>query len=76
MKITIELAGELFVAAREAAIERRTTLRELIERGLRHELGRQPVPVKPARIRWVTVEGGLPPGVNVSDREQIRKWIG
>ena len=68
-KTTIELPEELVVAAKRRAAERRTTLRTLIERGLRAEL--QPGAGsrrKPVRIKWVTVDGGLPSELDVSDR--------
>ena len=38
MKTTVELSDELLMAAKKAAIERRTTLRALVESGLRREL--------------------------------------
>jgi hypothetical protein len=69
MKTTVELPDDLLIEVKRAAAERRTTIRDLVERGLRRELasiarerrGRQP-------IEWVTVDGGLPPGLDVSDR--------
>lgn len=77
MKTTIELPDELFVAAKKRAAELRCSLKALIERGLRHEL-RQPrrVPRRRRRIRWVTVPGGVPPGMDVADRESMYRWIG
>ncbi len=68
-KTTVDLPEEILVAAKRYAAERRTTLRVLIERGLRSELRRPPRrPVKRAAIRWVTVDGGLPDGIDVADR--------
>ena len=78
MKTTIELPDELFVAAKKRAAELRCSLKMLIERGLRHELRqpqRTPRP-KRRRIRWVTVRGGVPPGMDVADRESMYRWIG
>jgi hypothetical protein len=75
MKTTVELPDELFVTAKKAAAERRTTLRDLIERGLRRELAAPTVPERPKRIQWVTVDGGLPPDLDVADREQLADWI-
>ena len=67
-KTTIEIADALFVAAKRHAAGRRTTLRTLIERGLRSEL-RGAGPTKtPAKIKWITVDGGLPKQVDVADR--------
>jgi hypothetical protein len=78
MKTTIELPDELFVAAKKRAAELRCSLKTLIERGLRHEL-RQPrrsAKQSRRRIRWVTVRGGVPPGMDVADRESMYRWIG
>ena len=67
-KTTIEIADALFVAAKRHAAGQRTTLRTLVERGLRAELRRAPPKKAPAKIKWVTVDGGLPAGLDVADR--------
>jgi hypothetical protein len=68
-KTTIELPEDLIIAAKRRAAERRTTLRTLIERGLRAELRRGSAPpAKQRRVKWVTVDGGLPKGLDVTDR--------
>jgi Arc/MetJ family transcription regulator len=68
-KTTIEIEDDLLVTAKQHAARHRTTLRTLVERGLRAEL-RPAVRRRgtPRRIRWVTADGGLPPGVDVADR--------
>jgi hypothetical protein len=78
MKTTIELPDELFVAAKKRAAELRCSLKTLIERGLRHELRQSQRPAKQARrrIRWITVRGGVAPGLDVADRESMYRWIG
>jgi hypothetical protein len=77
MKTTIELPDDLFVAAKKRAAELRCSLRTLIERSLRTELGKpRGVARRRRRIRWVTVRGGLPPGIDVADRESMYRWIG
>jgi hypothetical protein len=77
MKTTIESPDDLFVAAKKRAAETRSTLRELVERGLRRELGgaggskrRRSVPV-----RWVIVEGDLAPNLDLSDRAAMSDWV-
>jgi hypothetical protein len=75
MKTTVELPDDLFVAAKKAAIERRTTLRDLIERGLRRELAEPPRARKTRRITWVTVDGGLPPALDPANRETLYSWL-
>lgn len=79
MKTTVELPDELLVRAKKHAAETRTTLRVLIERGLRHELAgrrRSPSHALLRKIRWVVAAGGLPPGVDVSDRSSLVTWMG
>lgn len=69
-KTTIEIADELFVAAKRHAASERTTLRTLVERGLRSELRGKAArkPTAKRKIKWVTVDGGLPEGIDVADR--------
>jgi ribosomal protein L15 len=40
MKTTIDLPDDLLIAAKKLAAERRTTIRSLVERGLRSAAGR------------------------------------
>ena len=75
MKTTVELPDDLFVKAKKRAAERRTTLRDLIERGLRRELAEHGKTRRPRRITWITVDGGLPPGNDVSNCERLYDWL-
>lgn len=78
MKTTFDLPDDLFIAAEQRAAEFRQPLRALIERGLRAELGRSTVAAggaKPVAIRWVTVPGGLPAGVDISSRSAMHDWL-
>jgi len=77
MKTTVDLPDDLIIAAKKRAAELRQPLRALIERGLRAELGRGASCDKAERrtIRWVTVAGGLPTGVNVADRAAMHDWL-
>ena len=71
MKTTMDLPDELFVAAKKRAADERRPLRDLVARGLRREL-QAPSPARAARpIRWVTVKGGLPEGLDVADRASM-----
>ena len=71
MKTTIDLPDELFVAVKRRAAEDRSTMRAIVERGLRAQLRAPKARVKrsgrPA-IKWVTVDGGLPAGLDLHDR--------
>ena len=77
MKTTIELPDELFIAAKRRAAEERSTLRVIVERGLRHQLQRRRAGSAQATrpIRWITVDGGLPPGLDVADRAAMHDWL-
>jgi hypothetical protein len=79
MKTTVDLPDNLLIAAKKRAAETRTTLRAILERGLRRELrtssGSRPGRARRRVIRWVTAEGGLPPGLNVADRVEMHEWL-
>lgn len=76
MKTTVNLPDDLMIEVKKAAAERRTTIRDLVERGLRHELSAPAEEARPRpRIRWVTVDGGLPPGLDLADRAATYAWI-
>jgi hypothetical protein len=72
MKTTLELPDDLFVAAKQRAAHERTTLRAIVERGLRAQLtpARKTSGSRP-KLRWVTVDGGLPSGIDLTDREAM-----
>jgi hypothetical protein len=79
MKATVELPDDLLVAAKKRAAELRRPLKVLIERGLRAELGYRtggPEGRQQAiKLKWVTVDGGLPGGVDVADRAAMHEWL-
>ncbi len=77
MKTTIDLPDELLVAAKKEAAEQRTSLRQLFARALRRELerGASPPPDEAVGLRLVTVDGGLPPGLDVESREAMHEWL-
>ena len=76
MKTTIDLPDELLIAAKKKAAEERTSLRNLMARGLRRELeaGVESTGGAP-EIHFVTVEGGLPPDLDLSDRPAMHEWL-
>lgn len=62
MKTTIEIAHDLLRRAKATAQRESTTLRALVEEGLRWALARRERPSRPARIKPVVVKGkGLRP---------------
>jgi hypothetical protein len=79
MKTTVDLPDELLIRAKKRAVETRTPLRALIERALRRELASSSADRRtrriPRKIKWVVAPGGLPPGLDVSDRSSLHDWI-
>ncbi|MCL6544833.1 MAG: hypothetical protein K6T61_06370 [Bryobacteraceae bacterium] len=75
MKTTVELPDSLFTELKKRAAEERTTVRAILERALLREMTRPQAARRKARIRWVTVKGGLPKGLDVSDRAAMHEWI-
>jgi len=76
MKTTIEIQSELLRKAKEAARKEGTTLRSLVEEGLRRVLAERTAPKRKRRFRMVTFRGdGLQPGIDFSNWEQIRSII-
>ena len=78
MKTTVDIPDELFIAAKKRAAELRQPLRELFERGLRAEISRPATAAgrsKAVKLTWVTVDGGLPTGVDITDRAAMHDWL-
>jgi hypothetical protein len=77
MKTTVDLPDDLLIQAKKRSAELRRPLRSLIEEGLRLVLQTGPSkrPVARKKIRWLTVKGDLPPGLNLRDRAQMHDWI-
>ncbi len=77
MRTTIDLPDELLIAANKRAAELRRPLRALVEAGLRAQLAAVEAPHKGAArpIHWLTVDGGLPEGVDITNRAAMHDWL-
>jgi len=77
MRTTIDLPDELLIAAKKRAAELRRPLRALVEAGLRAQLAVDEPPRKGVAraINWVTVDGGLPEGVDITNRAAMHDWL-
>jgi hypothetical protein len=77
MKTTIELPDALLIRAKKRAAELRRPLRALVEEGLRARLARPDGTrtAKARKIRWILVDGGLPPDLDLADRTKMHDWI-
>jgi hypothetical protein len=72
MKTTIEIADKLLEQAKRVAARDRTTVRALVERGLRRELTYR-AQAKPFRLRKASIKGrGLQEGVRGLSWERLR----
>jgi hypothetical protein len=72
MKTTVEIPDALLAEARKLAARERTTVRALIEQGLRRVIGERER-AGPFRLRKATFQGdGLQPGVAAASWERIR----
>ena len=75
MKTTVDIADSLLAEAKRQAAEDATTLRELVEEGLRAVLAARKAS-GPVRLRDASFTGhGLQPGVREGDWETIRDLI-
>jgi hypothetical protein len=71
MKTTIEVSDALFKSAKQLALRNQTTMRALVEEGLRRVLSEQPFRAKPAfRLKDESVRGGK---MLVADPREWRK---
>ena len=76
MKTTIEIADALLTDAKETASREKTTVRALVEEGLRDVLDKRSRRRKPFRLRNVTFKGkGLQPHLREAPWSQIRDLI-
>ena len=76
MKTTVEIAPALLARAKKLAAQRQTTLRALIEAGLRHVLANEGENRAPYRMPDARVNGqGVQPGIREGDWEQMRTFI-
>jgi hypothetical protein len=72
MKTTIEIQSELLRKAKDAARKEGTTLRALVEEGLRTVLQARSKPRRRRKFRMATFKGdGLQPGIDLSDWKKI-----
>jgi hypothetical protein len=75
MKTTIELPDELLIEAKQKAAEQRRPLRALFEEGLRMALRKHDPRPRKQQVTLVTVKGGLPRGLDLSNREAMYDWF-
>lgn len=78
MKTTVDIEDGLLLEAKQRAVELRRPLRWLIEVALRAKLDALAGAERsePPSIPWVTVDGGLPTDLDLSDRSAMGdRWM-
>jgi hypothetical protein len=75
MKTTLDLPDELLIEAKKRAAEQRRPLRALVEEGLRMALRKPAAQPRTKRVRLITVKGGLPRDLDLSNRESMHNWL-
>lgn len=71
MRTTIDIDDRLLALAKKRAIERRTSLKVVIESALRRALMESEKETGRFRLAWKTVRGKRTPGVDISDRDAL-----
>ncbi len=71
----MELPDELLIQAKQRAAEQRRPLRALVEEGLRLVLQSPSSKPRKKQVRLITVKGGLPPDLDLSNREAMHEWL-
>jgi hypothetical protein len=78
MKTTIDIPDALMIRAKKRAAELRCPVRELVIEGLQARLDEKPdqqTAKKRVKIRWVVSQGGVSPGLNLANREELADWM-
>jgi len=76
MKTTVEISDSLLEEARKIAVRERTTLKALIEQGLRRAIAERRQAAGTFRLRKASFKGtGLQPGVAGASWERIREMV-
>jgi len=78
-KTTIEIADNLILKAKKKALELGRPLRAIVEAALRSYFANIPTNKQEEnrgkKIRWKTVNGGLPSELDLSNRENMHSWL-
>ncbi|MBI5707006.1 MAG: hypothetical protein HZC36_08460 [Armatimonadetes bacterium] len=76
-KTTLLIEEDLIYRAKKIALERRMTLTMVVEEALKSSLHAAKQPPKRKKIKLPTYDlGGLLPGVDLENREQIEELMG
>jgi len=71
MKTMLNLDDDLMCAVEQRANETGLTIPAMIEAALREMLAQESKRDHSYRIRWVTMSGGVQPGIDLADRDAL-----
>lgn len=71
MRTTIDIDDRLLALARKRALEKGTSLRNVVESALRRVLMESKKTPGRFRLKWKSVRGRRLPGVDISDRDAL-----
>jgi hypothetical protein len=71
MRTTIDIDDKLLALAKKQALEKGTSLRNVIESALRMALMKPKKEPTRFRLKWKTIRGKRVPGVDISDRDAL-----
>jgi len=75
-KTTLDISESLMIRVKKRAAELRLSMKSVVEAALTNYLkGSRSEKKSFSQIEWKTVDGGLPRGLNVSDREKMVHWL-
>jgi hypothetical protein len=73
MRTTIDIEDRLLALAKKRALEKGTSLRNVIESALRRALVESKKTPTRFRLKWKTVRGNRLPGIDISDRDALHE---
>lgn len=71
MRTTVDIDDKLLALAKKRALEKGTSLRDVIESALRRTLMESKKAPSRFRLKWNTVRGKRLPGIDISDRDAL-----
>ena len=71
MRTTLNIDDRLYRAVKQRAALTGLTITQIVEEALRAALRAADEPRPAFKLRWVTVEGRLRPGIDLADRDSL-----
>jgi len=71
MRTTVDIDDKLLALAKKYAVDKKTTVKAVIESALRKTLLESSQPGRPFHLTWERFKGKRVPGVDISDRDSL-----